>query len=427
MSFLDDILNALKKAPEDVQKRVASGELPIDAASLAQRQADQLNPEQLYHWTGQEFSEFKPSSGGKYGPGIYLSPRKYYGEKYVDRGTPQRMDVKSKGQIAEFKDIAAVEPEARRILQEIEPEGYNFGNTYWTLIGDELQKKGFTGLRMDDEVVVFDPRNVKANTSVLDPEYKGANIFGALSGLTAGGLGLGAALQSEDAEAGIKDVFVKKADDAVTDAYRGSHMAPDADYGGPINDLGQIMPEDVYGSMGERYYGIGDKQVDKETFAAVRKAQGNPDAEIDVYRAVPKGVEDMFIGDWVTPSKRYAEMHGDNALRGEYDILKSKVPAKKLQSEGLPYEYGILPAVGAMAMGLNSNDAMAMESGMPMAMQAAGQSDLTGVANPGRDFGNIAAGVDMLLPLFMESIKPATMGNAELTEEQRKRGYYYGM
>lgn len=182
MSFLDDILNALKKAPEDVQKRVASGELPIDAASLAQRQADQVNPEQLYHWTGREFSEFNPSTGGKYGPGIYLSPRKWYGEKYVSGGTPQRMDVKSKGQIAEFKDIAAVEPEARRILQEIEPEGYNFGNTYWTLIGDELQKKGFTGLRMDDEVVVFDPRNVKANTSVLDPEYKGANIYGLNSG-----------------------------------------------------------------------------------------------------------------------------------------------------------------------------------------------------------------------------------------------------
>lgn len=64
---------------------------------------------------------------------------------------------------------------------------------------------------------------------------------------------------------------------------------------------------------------------------------------------------------------------------------------------------------------------------LPMSVQAAGQSDLTGVANPGRDFGNVAAGVDMLLPLFMESIKPATMGNAELTEEQRKRGYYYGM
>lgn len=67
------------------------------------------------------------------------------------------------------------------------------------------------------------------------------------------------------------------------------------------------------------------------------------------------------------------------------------------------------------------------DSALPMAAQAAGQSDLTGVANPGRDFGNVAFGIDMLLPLFMESIKPATMGNAELTEEQRKRGYYYGM
>lgn len=198
MSFLDDMLAALKKAPKSVQDKVASGELPIDAASLAQRQSDQLNPEQLYHWTNKEFSEFRPSTGGKYGPGIYLSPEKWYGEKYVTGGTPQRMDVKSKGRIASFKDIAAVEPEARKILNEIEPEGYNFGNTYWTLIGDELQKKGFTGLRMDDEVVVFDPSNVKSNMSVLDPSYKGPNIFGSLAALGVGGAALAG---SQDAEA----------------------------------------------------------------------------------------------------------------------------------------------------------------------------------------------------------------------------------
>ena len=86
---------------------------------------------------------------------------------------------------------------------------------------------------------------------------------------------------------------------------------------------------------------------------------------------------------------------------------------------------------GSVILGALSGNAMAgaevPDYAAPMAVQAAGQSDLTGVANPGRDFGNIAAGIDMLLPLFAESLKPATMGNAELTEEQRKRGYYYGM
>jgi len=102
----------------------------------------------------------------------------------------------------------------------------------------------------------------------------------------------------------------------------------------------------------------------------------------------------------------------------------------KILNKYLRPETAVIAGAGAAA-GLAPSDSFAgvgaPDYALPMAAQAAGQSDLTGVANPGRDFGNIAAGVDMLLPLFMESIKPATMGNAELTEEQRKRGYYYGM
>jgi len=135
-------------------------------------------------------------------------------------------------------------------------------------------------------------------------------------------------------------------------SYRGSHTPPDADYGAPLYDLTEMIPEDVYSSQGARLYGYGDPAVDREVFDTLRKARGNPDLEVPIYRAVPKGVTDINKGDWVTTSKEYARLHGENALNGQYDILESVAPAKKLQSEGYPYEFGLLPALGTVGTGV---------------------------------------------------------------------------
>jgi hypothetical protein len=124
-------------------------------------------------------------------------------------------------------------------------------------------------------------------------------------------------------------------------SYRGSHLAPNAaNYGATIDDLGKIMPADVYSSKGISLYGSGDKQVDSEWFAAAYKAKGNPDKMIEIFRAVPKGVKDINEGDSVTTSRTYAKNHGEAALGGDYDIVSMKVKAKTLSSEGYPYEFG---------------------------------------------------------------------------------------
>ena len=126
-----------------------------------------------------------------------------------------------------------------------------------------------------------------------------------------------------------------------TTSYRGSHTAPNAEvYGATLDDLTKIMPKDVYSQQGKRLYGSGDSTIDHQWYMAALKARGNPEAEVTVYRAVPKGVKEINSGDWVTTSKKYAENHGQNAIEGEFEILTKKVPAKKLSSEGYPYEFG---------------------------------------------------------------------------------------
>jgi hypothetical protein len=124
-------------------------------------------------------------------------------------------------------------------------------------------------------------------------------------------------------------------------AYRGSHSAPNAEvYGATLDDLTKIMPADVYAPEGKRLYGFGDRLVDSEWRIAALKTRGKPDAEIEVYRAVPKGVKDINSGDWVTTSKTYADQHGERTLDGDYEIIKRKVKARTLSSEGYPYEFG---------------------------------------------------------------------------------------
>lgn len=124
-------------------------------------------------------------------------------------------------------------------------------------------------------------------------------------------------------------------------AYRGSHSAPNAEvYGATLDDLTKIMPADVYSPEGKQLYGLGDRLVDSEWRIAALKTRGKPDAEIEVYRAVPKGVKDINSGDWVTTSKTYASQHGERTLDGDYEIIKRKVKARTLSSEGYPYEFG---------------------------------------------------------------------------------------
>ena len=136
--------------------------------------------------------------------------------------------------------------------------------------------------------------------------------------------------------------------------YRGSHKAPGPDFGAPLHDLtggGQMYPADVYSAKAAQYYGTGYPNADKEAFALAQRVRGNPDAEITMYRAVPKNenITNINAGDWVSLSKDYAKTHGESALRGDYKILSEKVKAKDLWTNADSiHEFGYQPQSGLL-------------------------------------------------------------------------------
>lgn len=136
----------------------------------------------------------------------------------------------------------------------------------------------------------------------------------------------------------------------VIDDYRGSHKAPSPEFGAPLHDLtggGQMYPADVYSSKAVQYYGTGYPKADKEAFYLARMVKGNPNAEVTMYRAVPKSkeIKEINAGDWVTLSKDYAKTHGESVLKGDYKIVSKKVKAKELWTNADSiHEFGYHPS-----------------------------------------------------------------------------------
>lgn len=98
------------------------------------------------------------------------------------------------------------------------------------------------------------------------------------------------------------------------------------------------QPDDNF-SHPERYsqntpHGLESVKAINTAIDAIKN--GEKDVKVKVYRAVPTSVKEGKLrnGDWVTPSKKYADIHGNNRLEGKYRIIEDEVPANQLWWDG---------------------------------------------------------------------------------------------
>jgi hypothetical protein len=125
------------------------------------------------------------------------------------------------------------------------------------------------------------------------------------------------------------------------DDYRMQHRPPDADYGAPMHDLSGngLIPDDVY--THPHYYNFTGDPHDEgfhDSMSAIRKARGNPDAKVTIYRALPAehAHQGFRPGDWVSPSKAYARDHGKHSDDPKHDwpVIRTTVRAGDLHTAG---------------------------------------------------------------------------------------------
>jgi hypothetical protein len=116
-------------------------------------------------------------------------------------------------------------------------------------------------------------------------------------------------------------------------------------------------PDDFYSDKGQRLYAPGPRFKDdeygmanQESFQIINKVRNKPDEEVTIYRAVPNDdkIKDINEGDFVTLSKKYAELHGAGGYGGDGNdagkILEKKVKVKDIYwDQNDVNEFGYFP------------------------------------------------------------------------------------
>jgi len=124
-------------------------------------------------------------------------------------------------------------------------------------------------------------------------------------------------------------------------------------------------PDDFYSPEGRRHYAppprfYGDEygEANDQSYRAIKAARGKPEKVVTIYRAVPKDVDDINAGDFVTLSKTYAEIHasGGYGTDSEGNDLQGKVISEQVKVKELIWdqndvnEFGYFPEIEDQAL-----------------------------------------------------------------------------
>jgi len=116
-------------------------------------------------------------------------------------------------------------------------------------------------------------------------------------------------------------------------------------------------PDDFYTSEGQRIYAPAKRFADDEfgiantqSYNAIRKVKGKPNATVTIYRGVPNDpkIDKINRGDFVTLSPKYAELHAASGYGRDGDepgkVISMKVKVKDIYWDGNDVnEFGYFP------------------------------------------------------------------------------------
>lgn len=350
MGKLSNLRGGIEKASKALDMSSAAGE----ARALDQGFADK----NYYHATLNDFDAFDKNTVGDrfdYSFGHHLTDRPDEANMYASdsisnaynsqfpsgsRVIPARVRYENPLVIDTDHIAASMEADRNRegIMRQLD-EARASGSPYDAVVIRRTRGDEYDG----ENVIVFDPAQIRSQFAAFDPAKKdSSNLLASMGGAAVLG---GAALAPEDAEAGVFGKIIKagvNTSKKAADEYSAGHTAPYRDADGYHPQLDNVEPmygEDIYGRQAKNLYGYEDGS--NESIDIIQRMRGKPDAEVDIYRAVPAGVNEFNQRDWVTLSKRYAREHGDSNIEGRYDILKGKAKASDLFNEGYPAEWGI--------------------------------------------------------------------------------------
>lgn len=88
-----------------------------------------------------------------------------------------------------------------------------------------------------------------------------------------------------------------------------------------LHEASKSFGDDIYGNNALKYFGSG-LTGEQTSLNILKNIRGKPDAEITIYRGVPKGVKSINEGDWVTLDPKMAAEYGN--------VVSKKVKVKDI-------------------------------------------------------------------------------------------------
>jgi hypothetical protein len=189
---------ALDSAASQSKRLARAKEQGFNTDTVYYHSTDKLEGDDL-NLEGKEFTILNPSTSGKLGPGVYASPTPAYTERYI-RSASQAGDkqlgfgdnsrtlpIFVRGKIGDIKNYNSASDKAKGLLtkefEEIDAASKN--NEFDEIMAFRqklaLQKRkaqevmaddGFSGFQVSDEIVVFDPKNIRSVNAQFDPKNK---------------------------------------------------------------------------------------------------------------------------------------------------------------------------------------------------------------------------------------------------------------
>ena len=293
-------------------------DLPMDETSREKRAQEQGfdTSRVLYHGTDKTgenekgIENFIPSKRGRIGPGVYFSPNSKYAERYISNtsDTANVLPVHVRGKIAKISDIDSAFDESRRHLSK---NGDQYSTEDWKNLAHEILKnRGFSGKEVSDEVVIFDPKNVRSKFAKFDPKRAHESDIGAATGgfihdpekakrhalMIARGLHKAAGGDVEEDEA--PPVYYSALKQGVANAK--PMQAPPQDWKAITSKLPGVKQEEIDYSGLHDFLDKQQGQVSKDDVLSHLKQ--NPAADLrEVWKSGLTGPNKTKFGSWVLP------------------------------------------------------------------------------------------------------------------------------
>ena len=161
---------ALDLAQQRAALPVEQGGLGLPANNTAADRAKAMGFDTpVYHATDVDFTEIRPSVKGKYGAGVYTATSPKYAEIYAQGENARTLPLMARGKIASDDERIAI---ADQMLEQYRTNQSMSVPLWKEKTKEELANRGYTGVGIGKERLMFNPEDLRSRFAAYDPFRK---------------------------------------------------------------------------------------------------------------------------------------------------------------------------------------------------------------------------------------------------------------